>query len=109
MGEHLYYLIRTNQMQGITNDELIKMCTAELLRIDKELFLSKESLNPKRGDGVCPGCGNAAGAEVKFCVNCGTNIDEYFSTKIKACDVCDNIIDVSSVYCPACGISQKGA
>src|SRR5699024_2153475 len=63
---------------------------------------------------ICANCSVAVGENDKFCINCGTNLEE---TSIKseniiqnenACPMCNTSIEVGDKFCTGCGHNLNG-
>lgn len=104
LGDEAHFQVRAQKM----TDPKLCAISEEIIALDKELHALSGIATPEKGDGICPSCQTKIEGEVKFCGNCGTNIEEYYSKKTARCVKCECIIGCDDQYCPVCGSKREG-
>ncbi len=104
LGEYTYWLIRTGKLELPDYEKSF----SEIRELDKEIFNETHSLLPEKEENICPTCKTPIeDPSIKFCGECGLNIEEFYESKVKHCTSCESIISVTNKYCSICGTKQK--
>lgn len=58
---------------------------------------------------LCPGCGEASGAEQAFCPHCGAKLPEQTAAEAARCQGCGRQNDAGTKFCAGCGTKLPAA
>ncbi len=104
LGEYTYWLVRTGKIDLPELEKNFK----EIQDLDKEIFNQTHDVIPEKEENLCPACKAVMeDPAIKFCGECGLNVEEYYESKVKHCTTCKSIISVVDEYCGICGSKQK--
>jgi len=99
----VYYQQKRNNKPVDENElgELITSINETLAAIED----SENRINELRKTIKCPTCGTENKKEAKFCMNCGTKLEnpEKEAQKTERCPVCGADVSNHAKYCIACG------
>lgn len=59
-------------------------------------------MSTKEGTKKCPSCNTTIGESIKFCPNCGSNVNSATQAKVK-CSACSSSFAPGTKFCPECG------
>ncbi len=106
LGEYTYWLIRTGKLDLPEFEKNFE----EIQQLDKEIYNETHDVIPKKEENLCPMCKTLIeDSAIKFCGECGLNIEEFYESKVKHCTSCESVISVTDEYCSICGLKQEGA
>lgn len=85
---------------------------SQIQKLQEEIAANKEMIEKLSIEEVCPKCGKKLSPGAKFCIYCGSSMDEVKSTvKLSGqmCSACGNPIEEGAAFCTHCGtpIQQK--
>ena len=85
---------------------------SQIQKLQEEIAANKEMIEKLSVEEVCPNCGKKLSPGAKFCIYCGSSIDEAKATvKLSGqmCSACGNPIEEGAAFCPHCGtpVQQK--
>jgi len=84
-------------------EELISKFPEEVDKIEEGLRRvseSKDLINDKKGNKICPSCGKEIPKGSSFCTSCGRRVTKTGSA---FCPSCGKEVSKNSAFCPSCG------
>ena len=79
---------------------------SQIQNLQLEIAANKETIEKLSIEEVCPNCGKKLSPGAKFCIYCGSAIDEVKPTiKLtgQVCQSCGNPIEEGALFCTCCG------